>query len=263
MNKQDLNIPREVLEIIEKNGNNFHAKVARWFTDYGWHVVVSPYYMDQTQGKAREIDLVVEKNWPIKNNFGRGVGYIITRLFVECKYIPSYSVFWFSDRDYEATKKLICKDFPRLADNRYIDQHHYLKDKPRVAKLFASSKDKSIENDLFYKALNQALNAMISMRDHPISSPPAKSFPVPVLKVLNFPVVVCHSFEKLFSADFQQDTPPQKLEHNFQLEVLYAYIDSRQKPQNEYFILDFIEFDQLEHFHAALEQEANILGSFV
>lgn len=263
MDRQDPAIPKEVLELIENNGNNFHAKVARWFTNNDWHVIVSPYYMDQTQGKAREIDLVAEKLWPIRDHFGRGLGYIVTRLFVECKYIPSYSVFWFSDRDHEATKKLVCKDFPKLANNIYIDRHHYLNDMPRVAKLFASSKGKSIENDLFYKALNQALNAMISMRGHPISSPQVKDSPAPVLKVLNFPVVVCHSFEKLYSADFQQDTPPQKLENNFQLEVLYAYIDARQKPQNEYFILDFIEFDQLDAFHAALEQEANILGGFV
>lgn len=104
MENLNIDIPDEVFNLIAGNGNNFHAKVARWFADHGWHVVVSPYYMDQTQGKAREIDLVVEKNWPIRDRFGRGLGYIITRLFVECKYIPSYSVFWFSERDYEATK---------------------------------------------------------------------------------------------------------------------------------------------------------------
>jgi len=263
MEEQDLNnIPREVFDLIESNGNNFHTKVARWFTNNGWHVVVSPYYMDQTQGKAREIDLVVEKLWPVMNDFGRGRGYIVTRLFVECKYIPSYSVFWFSDRDYEATKQLICKDVPRIASNTYIDKHHYLRNSPRVAKLFASSK-KSPENDLFYKALNQALNAMISMRSHPTSTPQAKGYPAPLLKLLNFPVVVCNSFEKIFSADFQSNSPPQSLQKNFQLEVLYAYIDARQQPQNEYFLLDFVEFDQLDDFHTAISKDVNILGDFV
>jgi hypothetical protein len=132
-----------------------------------------------------------------------------------------------------------------------------------VAKLFASSKSKSIENDLLYKALNQALNAMISLRGHPVSEPQAIKSSTPILKLLNFPVVVCHSFEKLFYADFQQNTPPQKLRNNFQLEVLYAYIDARQKPQNEYFLLDFVEFDQLDGFHSAIRDEASILGEFI
>jgi uncharacterized membrane protein YukC len=93
------NVPEEVYKLIENNGNNFHAKVARWFTNNDWHVIISPYYMDQTQGKAREIDLVVEKPWPVTDHFGRGFGYIITRLFIECKYIPFHSVFWFAERD--------------------------------------------------------------------------------------------------------------------------------------------------------------------
>ncbi len=46
-------VPNEVSELIKNSGNNFHAKVACWLSDNGWHVVVSPYYMDQTQNKAR------------------------------------------------------------------------------------------------------------------------------------------------------------------------------------------------------------------
>ena len=52
-----MKVPDEVLKLIRNSGNNFHAQVARWFTDHDWHVIVSPYYMDQTQLKAREIDV--------------------------------------------------------------------------------------------------------------------------------------------------------------------------------------------------------------
>ena len=58
--------------------------------------------MDQTQNKAREIDLVAEKLWPVMDHWGQPMGDVAVRLFVECKFIPSYSVFWFADKDTEA-----------------------------------------------------------------------------------------------------------------------------------------------------------------
>ncbi len=55
----------EVSKLVLSSGHNFHTKVARWLLGNGWHVVGSPYYMDQTKNKAREIDLVAEKLGPI------------------------------------------------------------------------------------------------------------------------------------------------------------------------------------------------------
>ncbi|MCF8025807.1 MAG: hypothetical protein K9K82_10010 [Desulfobacteraceae bacterium] len=79
-----MEVPDEVSKLVRNSGNNFHAKVARWLLDDNWHVVVSPYYMDQTQNKAREIDLIAEKLWPINDLSGwRQIGGVAVRLFVE------------------------------------------------------------------------------------------------------------------------------------------------------------------------------------
>ena len=51
--------------IVAESGNSFHARVSSWLTSNGWRVVISPYYMDQSQGKARELDLVAEKLFKI------------------------------------------------------------------------------------------------------------------------------------------------------------------------------------------------------
>jgi hypothetical protein len=67
----------------------------------------------------------------------------------------------------------------------------------------------------------------------------------------------------MFSTDFQRDLQPQAIQENFQLEVLYAYIDARQKPQNKYFLLDFVEFSELDEFHTAIGNDVSILGSFI
>jgi hypothetical protein len=168
-----------------------------------------------------------------------------------------------AERDREAAKNLVCKGDPALVRNTLVEKHHYLNSSPKVAKLFASTKGNSTENDLFYKALNQALNAMISMENHPTAVAELKSSGAPVFDVINFPVVVCNSFEKMFSTDFQRDLQPQAIQENFQLEVLYAYIDARQKPQNKYFLLDFVEFSELDEFHTAIGNDVSILGSFI
>jgi hypothetical protein len=60
-------IPQEVLQLVRSSGNNFHAEVARWFHANKWHIVISPYYMDQTQNKAREIGLIAERRWRERN----------------------------------------------------------------------------------------------------------------------------------------------------------------------------------------------------
>ena len=116
--------------------------MARWLLDDKWQVIVSPYYMDQTQNKAREIDLIAEKLWPINNIHGRPMDDVAVRLFVECKYVPSYSVFWFADKDQDSAQQLVCGKGLFRKDNTYTNKHHYLLQAPKVAKLFATSANK-------------------------------------------------------------------------------------------------------------------------
>lgn len=249
--------PEAILKLVQNSGNSFHSKVARSLVDLGWHVVVSPYYLDQTQGKAREIDLIAEKIWPFFDNFGRPAGDIAVRLFIECKYVPSYAVFWFADKDKKAAKDLVCRGSPFREDNTYTDKHHYLTHSPRVAKLFASAGSRTGENEPFYKALNQALNGMVSLRGQALSLPEIKrsrqSYPSVILE---FPVVVCNSFSSIYSANFDNDSEPTPLTENFQLEVQYAYADRQQNQRDEYFLLDFIEFDQMAQFMELIEEDA-------
>lgn len=234
-------------DIIAKSGNSFHARVARWFQENGWHVLVSPYYMDQSQNKAREIDLIAERSIPIPDYWNQQGGEVIVRLFVECKFITSHSVFWFTDKDMEAAHKLVCKKGGFRANNIYTRKHHYLSTCPTVAKVFATEKASaaSPEQEPFYKALNQVLNAFVSMQGRsPISPTPHSSRRV----YLEFPVVVCSDFSKLFRTDFFQSTEPSAIDENFQLEVQYAYTDKSNAPKDDYFLIDFVTFHQLKQY---------------
>jgi hypothetical protein len=252
-----MGVPDEVTNVVKNSGNNFHAQVARWFADNGWHVIVSPYYMDQTQNKAREIDLIAEKFLRVEHTFGGLKSYVAVRLFIECKFVPSYSVFWFAEKDQKSAKELVCAGGIFPEDNIYTDKHHYLSQISRVAKLFATCTNKATENEPFYKALNQALNAMVSMRGQPISVPTFKKSHNSLLKILEFPVVVCSSFDQIYSVDFYAESQPERIRDNFQLEVRYAYIDRNTYQRNDYFLLDFVEFNQLKKIADAIDEDAN------
>ena len=142
----------EAKNLVSTSGNKFHAEVACWMQADGWKITVSPYYMDQTQSKAREIDLVAEQSW----------SDVTIRLFIECKYIPPprCSVFWFADKNVKAAKKLVCSRgmFSSLRAHEVVKHHHYLvQSQKQVAKLFATTntgKQDGMEHDPYYKALN-------------------------------------------------------------------------------------------------------------
>jgi hypothetical protein len=246
-------IPDEVVQLIAGSGNNFHAKVARWFQADGWHVGISPYYMDQSQSKAREIDLVAEKLWPVHDIWGKPMADVAVRLFIECKFIPSYSAFWFTEKNSEAALQLVCSQGPFRPENMYTAKHHYLARSPRVAKLFAASATRGTEADPYYKALNQVLSAMVSLRGGQISVPNNRRAPVATLE---FPVVVCSSFEQMYGVDFYSDSAPEKIASNFQLEVEYAYPGRSGAQVREYLLLDFVEYSQLSEFSAGIADDA-------
>lgn len=248
-----------VTKLIEGSGNNFHVKVARWFHTNGWHTVVSPYYMDQAQAKARELDLVVEKLWPIRGTFNEFQGNIVVRLFVECKFVAAEAVFWFAPKDSAAANRLVCSLGPFLADNSYTMRHHYIAKSPNVAKLFASSNGKAQENEPFYKALNQALNATMAMRSQSPSHPElVGGGRQGKVVVLNYPIVICSSFAQLYAVDFLTESEPIVIQENFQLEVQYAFHDRSGNQRNDYFLLDFAEFDQLGKLEADIAEGATV-----
>lgn len=257
-----MSIPSQVQELIESSGNTFHAKVARWFASDGWDTSVSPYYMDQSQQKARELDLIIEKVWPIRQTFREWAGEVAVRLFVECKFLPGYSVFWFADKDRATVEGMLCSSGKFRPNNTYTAKHHYLSAGNRVAKLFASANARGQESEPFYKALNQSLNGLVSMRTQPPRAFSSNRRRGGLHVVLDFPVVVCSSFSQLYAADFAGSTDTTLVRDNFQLEVQYAYVEPSGQIRDELFLLDMVEYDQLSQFVKAVEEDAHVAGFF-
>jgi hypothetical protein len=257
---EDLEI---VKEIIENSGNTFHCNVLKYLQEKDWTMLISPYYSDNVSNKPREIDLIAEKAFAAKDSFGRQKGVVCVKLFIECKYISQKSVLWFHDKDMQKAEDLVIQTTPARRDNIYTKQFHYLEGADTVAKLFADERKKSAENEIFYKALNQSLNAMVYYRGKESIIKISEGRRINILKTLNYPVIVCNSFENLFRVDIGADADPSHIAENFQLEVNYAYLDLNGASRTEYFLIDTLSFDLFDRFLEQIEKDANIVSFFL
>ena len=59
-------------KIIERSGNSFHSKVVKTLGEEGWNILVSPHYNDPFTNKPREIDIVAEKKFDVRDFFMTG-----------------------------------------------------------------------------------------------------------------------------------------------------------------------------------------------
>ena len=257
---QDLD---KVKKIIKQSGNTFHCKVLKYLQEKGWTVLISPYYNDNVSSKPREIDLIAEKAFDAKDNWGKFFGTVNVKLFIECKYISQKTVFWFHDKNKLEAEELVTQTTPLRKDNAYTQKHHYLEDEGGVAKLFADERKRSADNEIFYKALNQSLNAMIYYRNKEsiIKLPNGENSYI--RQIVNYPVIVCNSFDNLYRVEIDAEDGPSNISDNFQLEINYAYMTPDGKNRNEYFLIDIINFSLMDSFLEKIEADTKLVAFFL
>jgi len=240
-------IEKKIKEIIEESGNTFHFEVVDFLRKKDWGVLISPYYSDSISNKSREVDIIAEKDFLIENELEDKTGLIRVRFFIECKYIKKEIVFWFDKKDTEkALKKLVNSTLLKPSTvNTAIENHRCFKEED-VAKLFSSSQDKLQENEPIYRALNQSLNSMISYTDiNPVTKLPRRKLPVE--ETVDYPIILCNSFDKFYKSDTSG------ISDNFQLEINYAY-RYNDKNLHDYFLIEIVDFDKFDNFLEKLEK---------
>lgn len=240
-----MTIIKDIKNIIENSGNNFHIDVIEFLKNNGWTTQISTYYHDNSTGKPREIDLIAEKFYKFEENKFKTSKYhgLIVKLFIECKYFPQNIAFWFFDKDQVNAQKLVITETYLTKNNTYTEQHHYLTE-PKVAKLYDSAKDNP-DNELIYKAINQSLNAMLSFKNSTTTLELEHNYKT---YTVNYPVIACNSFDKFYRVDTGNNNEPVEIKDNFQLEINYAYYDASKKSQNKYFLVDIVAFDKFSAF---------------
>lgn len=242
-----------VEEILEKSGNGFHARVVNLLREQTWTVLVSPYYSDNFTDKPREIDIITERQFDVREYFNDRIGTVNARLFIECKYVKGDTVFWFDNKDQARARELVMANI-HTDDPRSLNQqdYHYLDTVP-VAKLFSSEKGRE-ENEWMSKAINQNLNALVYYREKQSILPKNPYLAEGVLQRIAYPVIVVNSFDSFYKVDMTNlNNEVVKITEPFQLEVNYAYVDEKKNTQNEYFLIDVVSVETLPAFLSILE----------
>lgn len=255
----------KVNSIIKGSGNSFHCLVNNYLQEKDWHTLISPYYMDCSSNKPREIDLIAEKSWFYNDRFNNKYGTINIKLFIECKYIPNINVFWFSDKDMISTKKWLALNTPLCERNMFTENHHYLATNHKVAKLFAgeNANGRNVENEVIYKALNQSLNSMVYLRHRKSIIPEDHNRNNDILVTVELPVILCNSFEKFYRVEMEDSTSLEEIQDNFQLEVNYAYLDRNKQNQNEFFLIDVVDFNKIDAFLSQMESDKDAIFKII
>lgn len=81
--------------------------------------------------------------------------------------------------------------------------------------------------------------------------------------ILNYPVIVCNSFDSLYAVNIDNNDDPVSIKNNFQLEVNYAYTNQQSTNINEFFLIDIVSFSLLEEFFESLKKDAELAGFFL
>lgn len=249
-----MNSLTNIQDIINSSGNTFQSKVVKYFRDKQWDVTVSPYYNDNLTDKPREIDIVGVKRYPVRDFMNTYLGSVVVRLFIECKYMADTALFWFDDIDKNNALNRAMKDTGLDSPDRdiRIQSHHYCTTST-VAKLFASGQKVQNENDVFYKAINQCLNAYLYYKNK-LSAIHEKNQNDLVLRVVNYPLIICDKFTTLFETDFDNNTP-ENITNNFLAEINYAYLNESKESKDEYFLVNVLDYNKLDDFLKNIEND--------
>lgn len=84
-----------------------------------------------------------------------------------------------------------------------------------------------------------------------------------ILCSIEYPVIICNSFENLYRGDIDDDSTVSNIDDNFQLEVNYAYLDLDQRYKREYFLIDILDFNKIDEFLTVLQNDANSIINII
>lgn len=239
--------------VAERSGNSFQCRVVDYFRDRGWAVLVSPYYIDASTDKPRESDLIVEKSYSARMvNTAMPPESVRLRLFIECKYVAEGTVFWMDPLDRPRALNWVHVNTPFRPANVATREQHYFQNNVSVAKLFASEQRKGDENDPIYRALNQCLNGYIynQARESMLHTLEGER----TLQI-NYPVLICSDFKEFYETSVAKPGAPTPIQRNFQLELNYAYLNRHAAATRDYFLLDVVDFTNIDAFITSLDRE--------
>lgn len=77
---------------------------------------------------------------------------------------------------------------------------------------------------------------------------------------VDYPVIVCNTFNNFYKTDMDSAEKSSSINDHFQLEVDYAYIDINKKHRNEYFLINVLDFQNMDKFLESLQEDVDAIS---
>ncbi len=250
-------IPLPPQEVINKNGNSFHIKVADYLSDKWWNIEISPYYTDFVTNAPREVDIIAYKIKEIpgrvnSDNIRIPAFEIRVQLFIECKYLdPNNTIVTRTQPiDENRIEKYVAKE--KILANLLKDKgelpaeiksmHHYFFYKS-VAKLFGNQTN----DDPIFKWINQVLHSLIYFETHPLWKASKYNY--------NYPLVLVNEFSNFHEKNSEEEKP-KLINDNFLFATNYSYSFKKEITLNREFFIDIVDFEKwLPSFLIKIDKE--------
>jgi hypothetical protein len=248
------NMNEKLKKVIEESGNNLHLIVANMLETMKWDVGLSSYYYDDTANKPREIDIIAQKEVPVRDEFKGEIDKFKLFLFIECKYFKNELAFRVrKNREEESKLALIIEGMNKhilLEREGLFRNHHYLQTN-FIGKLYDSS---SADQTKIFNAITQPIKSLTFFKERLLE------------KGLYYPVVVYGGIDGLYEikeGDIK-NLDNLKKQDNLMFGLKYSYrsvVSGGLK--TKHFYIDFIREDRLKDYIDMILKEAEELKKYL
>lgn len=245
---------QQISDAINRNGNNFHLNVVDKLKGLGWKTLISPYYTDFAANIPREIDIIAEKEFQTVNSYTEKMGYSIFRLIIETKYIPDPHFIWFDNVDMQKKEEFLENNYKYSSREKPYNMSTRYSLVSEVGKLSGGMNTERGTNQI-QSALQQVLHSSITLRKtSPMLSTISRHTNIQMVEQYTFPVIILNNFENIYKVN-RASKPNHSLitTPSFVFESNYTYPNAAGHNIYEYFLIEVVDFNDLEAFLTNLE----------
>lgn len=248
---------KNIIKEINKTGFPLELRVSKFLHDKGYHVANNLYFIDQDEGKGREVDMRALKNYEFKSG---GKTYFIRHcLLIECKKSAEkpWIIFTSPKTIYDSHFFFLqCRGVKKII--KWVDygvpakmeKIHPFSISERRGRSFFEPFKSDKEGKTIYESLIKSVKAAIAMRDNEFG---AKSTSV----CIYYPIVILDG--KLYEAylDDRNKIAPQKADS-----IMVSFFYESPKYQDERFIVPIVTERYLSTFCSDLDSILQFFGEF-
>lgn len=248
---------KKIIEEIDKTGFPLELRVSKFLQDEGYYVANNLYFIDQDEGKGREVDMRALKNYEFYS--GRKNYFIRHLLLIECKKSAEKPWIIFTSPKTFYDKRLFPLQARGVKENiKWLDydvpaklgEIHPFSKNERCGRSFFEPFSSGKDRKTIYESLIKSVKAAIAMRDNKYAAAPNDV-------CIYYPMVIFDG--KLYEAYLDEKNKINVQEAD---SIMVSFFYESPKYQDEKFTVPIVTERYLSTFCSDLDSALQFLGEF-